>query len=91
MGKTAVFVLSILQQLDPKPGEVSALVLCHTRELAFQVHHTSIAEQTQCLSGVDSLNTQYSEMQQNWHGLAILSGRTNYVLTTTCPADLSRI
>jgi len=39
MGKTAVFVLSILQQLDPKPGEVSALVLCHTRELAYQICH----------------------------------------------------
>ena len=38
MGKTAVFVLSILQQLEPKAGEVSALVLCHTRELAYQVH-----------------------------------------------------
>ena len=37
MGKTAVFVLSILQQLDPKPGECHALILCHTRELAFQV------------------------------------------------------
>eukprot|EP00271_Cylindrocystis_brebissonii_P016565 TRINITY_DN403_c0_g1_i3.p1 TRINITY_DN403_c0_g1~~TRINITY_DN403_c0_g1_i3.p1 ORF type:complete len:427 (+),score=99.31 TRINITY_DN403_c0_g1_i3:112-1392(+) len=37
MGKTAVFVLSILQQLE-KPGkEVQALVLCHTRELAFQI------------------------------------------------------
>jgi len=37
MGKTAVFVLSVLQQLDVKPGEVSAIVLCHTRELAYQV------------------------------------------------------
>jgi len=37
MGKTAVFVLAILQQLDVKPGEVSAIVLCHTRELAYQV------------------------------------------------------
>ena len=38
MGKTCVFVLSILQQLDaeksPKP---SAIVLCHTRELAHQI------------------------------------------------------
>jgi len=39
MGKTAVFVLSVLQQLDPKPGEVSAIVLCHTRELAYQICH----------------------------------------------------
>ncbi|OIV96488.1 hypothetical protein TanjilG_07880 [Lupinus angustifolius] len=39
MGKTAVFVLSSLQQIDPVPGQVSALVLCHTRELAYQICH----------------------------------------------------
>lgn len=38
MGKTAVFVLAVLQQLEPQEGQVSALVLCHTRELAYQVH-----------------------------------------------------
>lgn len=37
MGKTAVFVLATLQQLEPVNGEVSVLVLCHTRELAFQI------------------------------------------------------
>lgn len=37
MGKTAVFVLSTLQQLDPVDGEVSTIILCHTRELAFQI------------------------------------------------------
>ncbi|AED91646.1 unnamed protein product [Arabidopsis thaliana] len=37
MGKTAVFVLSTLQQIEPSPGQVSALVLCHTRELAYQI------------------------------------------------------
>lgn len=37
MGKTAVFVLTTLQQLEPKDGQVSVLVLCHTRELAFQI------------------------------------------------------
>ena len=31
MGKTAVFVLAVLQQLEPVPGEVGALILCHTR------------------------------------------------------------
>ncbi|KAG2370215.1 P-loop containing nucleoside triphosphate hydrolase protein [Suillus spraguei] len=36
-GKTAVFVLATLQQLEPVNGEVSAIVLCHTRELAFQI------------------------------------------------------
>jgi len=37
MGKTAVFVLSTLQQLEVFESEVYALVLCHTRELAFQI------------------------------------------------------
>lgn len=37
LGKTAVFVLSTLQQLDPVPGEVGVLVVCHTRELAYQI------------------------------------------------------
>jgi len=39
MGKTAVFVLAVLQQLDSVAGQVSCLVLCHTRELAFQICH----------------------------------------------------
>ena len=37
MGKTAVFVLSTLQQLQQKDGHISVLVLCHTCELAFQI------------------------------------------------------
>jgi len=39
MGKTAVFVLSVLQQLDTNPAPASALVLCYTRELAYQICH----------------------------------------------------
>jgi len=42
MGKTAVFVIATLEQLkdfeDPDvPAKLVALVLCHTRELAFQI------------------------------------------------------
>lgn len=37
MGKTAVFVLAVLQQLEPIQKQVQCLVLCHTRELAFQI------------------------------------------------------
>jgi len=37
MGKTAVFVLATLQQIDPVDGQVSALIMCHTRELAYQI------------------------------------------------------
>jgi len=37
MGKTAVFVLATLHQLDPKDDECHVVVLVHTRELAFQI------------------------------------------------------
>jgi superfamily II DNA/RNA helicase len=37
MGKTAVFVLATLQQIEPQDGQVSVIVMCHTRELAFQI------------------------------------------------------
>jgi len=36
MGKTAVFVLAVLHQLTPE-NHVDTLVLCHTRELAYQI------------------------------------------------------
>jgi len=35
MGKTAVFLLTILQNLGEDPKAPSALILCHTRELAY--------------------------------------------------------
>ena len=37
LGKTAVFVLTTLQHIEPVPGECSILVMCHTRELAYQI------------------------------------------------------
>lgn len=37
MGKTAVFVLSILHQVDFDGDKPQCLILCHTRELAFQI------------------------------------------------------
>ncbi|MCO5589147.1 hypothetical protein L7F22_043113 [Adiantum nelumboides] len=39
MGKTAVFVLATLQQIEPVDGEVSVIILCHTRELAYQIRN----------------------------------------------------
>jgi ATP-dependent RNA helicase UAP56/SUB2 len=37
MGKTAVFVLTILNRMEESAGPVSCLVLAHTRELAYQI------------------------------------------------------
>merc|ERR1712166_907183 len=41
MGKTAVFVLACLQQIDATDKEkaVKVLVICHTRELAYHIKH----------------------------------------------------
>jgi ATP-dependent RNA helicase UAP56/SUB2 len=39
MGKTAVFVIATLQQIEPVDGEVDTIVMCHTRELAYQIYH----------------------------------------------------
>ncbi|KAJ4842599.1 hypothetical protein Tsubulata_025112, partial [Turnera subulata] len=36
-GKTAAFVLSTLQQIEPTTGQVSALVLVNSREMAYQI------------------------------------------------------
>lgn len=37
MGKTAVFVIAVLQQLDQSPGEISCIVIAPTRELVYQI------------------------------------------------------
>jgi ATP-dependent RNA helicase UAP56/SUB2 len=39
MGKTAVFVLACLQQIDSSDKAVKVMVICHTRELAYQIKH----------------------------------------------------
>jgi ATP-dependent RNA helicase UAP56/SUB2 len=40
MGKTAVFVLACLQQIeDTSTKDVKVMVICHTRELAYQIKH----------------------------------------------------
>jgi len=37
MGKTAVFVIASLAQIQPENGVIDTIVLCHTREMAFQI------------------------------------------------------
>merc|ERR1711990_1267290 len=39
MGKTAVFVLACLQQMDASETAVKTLGVVHTRELAYQIKH----------------------------------------------------
>jgi len=37
MGKTAIFVLSVLNRMEAKPDPITTLVVCHTHELAYQI------------------------------------------------------
>ena len=39
MGKTTVFVLATLQQLETVENQVYVLVVCHSRELAIQIYN----------------------------------------------------
>jgi len=39
MGKTAVFVLACMQLIDTSENAVKILVMCHARELAYQIKH----------------------------------------------------
>jgi superfamily II DNA/RNA helicase len=37
MGKTALYIISVLHQLEENPKTASALILCNTSELAYQI------------------------------------------------------
>jgi ATP-dependent RNA helicase UAP56/SUB2 len=39
MGKTTVFVLACLQQIDASDKAVKVVVVCHTREIAYKIKH----------------------------------------------------
>jgi superfamily II DNA or RNA helicase len=74
VGKTAVFVLAVLHQLEPEDGKVACLVIAHTRELAQQARslHT-VAERS--LLAVQSAFACFGsvQVQAEWVEIA---GRT---------------
>jgi len=72
MGKTAVFVLSILHQIDFEGDKPQCLVLCHTRELAFQITKEFerlgkyfLAMKTETLYGGVSVQAQRERLSQD--------------------------
>ncbi len=67
MGKTAVFVLSTLQQIEPVAGQVAALVLCHTRELAYQVRGIILIVQKCPMMVVYHLQNDYLHVHISQH------------------------
>ena len=65
MGKTAVFVLTTLHQLEESSNPVSVLVMCHTRELAFQIKK-EYERFTRHMAGVD-VDVMYGGQPMSTH------------------------
>lgn len=71
MGKTAVFVLTVLNRLAEmgETSEVSSLVLAHTRELAYQIakefdrFSTSLNYKTQVIIGGENITDQVDKLK----------------------------
>uniref|UniRef100_A0A8C9UN10 RNA helicase n=1 Tax=Spermophilus dauricus TaxID=99837 RepID=A0A8C9UN10_SPEDA len=70
MGKTAVFVLATLQQIEPVNGQVTVLVMCHTRELAFQISK----EYERFSKYMPSVKVSLRQASRVPHGLCSLAG-----------------
>jgi len=80
MGKTAVFVLSILHQIDPEEGVLDSIVVCHTRELAFQICQ-EFNRMAKYLPAV-KVNVFFGGIPLETHKTLILAERPNIVVGT---------
>jgi ATP-dependent RNA helicase UAP56/SUB2 len=71
MGKTAVFVLTVLNSLKDNPLEGSCLVLAHTRELAYQINKEfqrfsqGLNYSTMVIYGGESIDDQIENYRTN--------------------------
>jgi|Transcript_90194 ATP-dependent RNA helicase UAP56/SUB2 len=80
MGKTAVFVLATLHQLEPVEGQVSVVVLCHVRELAFQIGN-EFNRFSKYMPGVKTL-VLYGGMRREQHEKLIAEEKPNIIVGT---------
>ena len=80
-GKTATFVISILQQMEMDDRECQALVLAPTRELAQQIHKVVIALgdymdlQCHACTGGGSVKEDFRKLEQGQHVVVGTPGR----------------
>jgi len=71
MGKTAVFVLTVLNSLGDNPGVGSCLVLAHTRELAYQIakeferFSCNLMYKTMVIYGGESMEDQIEKLKSD--------------------------
>ena len=88
MGKTAIFIFTIINRILKQEikGELSCLVLCHTRELAYQISKEfarfskDLNIKTCLLIGGDHEKTQIQELKNK---PAVIIGTPGRILSLT--------
>jgi ATP-dependent RNA helicase UAP56/SUB2 len=87
MGKTAVFVLSILHMFKTNLNQCQALVLTHTRELSIQIYNEfkrfakELSIVIDCYLGGEPLKPQINKMKSNTPDIVIgAPGRLLYLV-----------
>merc|ERR1711977_590908 len=98
MGKTAVFVLTTLQQLEPVDGEVGVLCMCHTRELAYQINeeYTRFTKylpdtKTKVIFGGEPIKKHKDELSSSMPHIIVATPGRLLALTKDKTVDLSKV
>merc|ERR1711988_1533998 len=98
MGKTAVFVLTTLQQLEPVEGEVGVLVMCHTRELAYQINeeYTRFTKylpdtKTKVIFGGEPIKKHRDELKESVPHIIVATPGRLLALAKDKTLDLSKV
>jgi superfamily II DNA/RNA helicase len=97
MGKTAVFVLSILQMLRPEKSQCQAMILTHTRELSVQIldeferFSDELSVTTDCFLGGESLNSQVNKLRINTPNIIVGSPGRLFRLIESNRLKLNRV
>merc|ERR1711959_286136 len=98
MGKTAVFVLTTLQQLEPVDGEVGVLAMCHTRELAYQINEEytrfiKYLPDVKCkvIFGGEPIMKHRSELKESMPHIIVATPGRLLALVQEKTADLSKV
>merc|ERR1712070_1270967 len=98
MGKTAVFVLTTLQQLEPVDGEVGVLCMCHTRELAYQINEefTRFTKylpdvKTKVIFGGEPIKKHRDEIKEQVPHIVVATPGRLFALAKDKTLDLSKV
>merc|ERR1712061_703584 len=97
MGKTAVFVLSILHMLKPQKSSCQAVVLAHTRELSIQIYNefkrfaNDLPVQIEYYLGGEPINTQVKNLKISTPNIVVGAPGRILLLTESNNLNLNKV